>query len=335
MKRRRFLTVALGTGISGFFLWLAFRELQPAQVWENIQQAQVGWLGIGALVYFAAVTVIALRWQFLLRAIHHVPLNKLTPLVAIGYMGNNVYPFRAGEALRIFLLYRNHHIPIGRATTTVAVERTFDGVVMVSFILFSLLWIDIQSETVETITYIAAPIFLSAVLIFLALAARPQILRKLAYAIARPLPEKLGGIITGIADEIHEGLAGLRSPLHLSGAVISSYITWAIEASVYWIVMQAFGFDAPYTVALLVVGTVNLAGLIPASPGQVGVYEAVVSAVMAAATGISRESALAYALVVHVVIWLPVTLVGFYFLIRQGLGWSAITRAKELEAQAG
>ncbi|RMG86913.1 MAG: UPF0104 family protein, partial [Chloroflexi bacterium] len=273
MKRRRFLTVALGTGISGLFLWLAFRELQPAQVWANIQQAQVGWLGIGAIVYFAAVTVIALRWQFLLRTIHHVPLKQLTPLVAIGYMGNNVYPFRAGEALRIFLLYRNHRIPIGRATTTVAVERTFDGVVMVSFILFSLLWIDIQSETVETIINIAAPIFFTAVIIFLALAARPQILKKLAYTIARPLPEKLGGIITSIADEIHEGLAGLRSPLHLSGMIISSYTTWAIEASVYWLVMVAFGFDAPYIVALLVVGTVNLAGLIPASPGQVGVYE--------------------------------------------------------------
>ena len=40
---------------------------------------------------------------------------------------------------------------------------------------------------------------------------------------------------------------------------------------------------------------------------------------------------LAYAIVVHVVIWLPVTLAGFIVLIRQGLGWQAITHAQELE----
>ncbi len=106
-----------------------------------------------------------------------------------------------------------------------------------------------------------------------------------------------------------------------------------IEASVYWMVMFAFDLNLSYAVALLVVGTVNLAGLIPASPGQLGVYEFFASTVMRAA-GVPNNQALAYAVVVHIVIWLPVTLVGFYFLARQGLGWSAITRARDLERSA-
>jgi hypothetical protein len=48
----------------------------------------------------------------------------------------------------------------------------------------------------------------------------------------------------------------------------------------------------------------------------------------------ARDVALAYAIVVHIVIWLPVTLAGFYFLARQGLGWQAITHARELEQTA-
>ena len=83
-------------------------------------------------------------------------------------------------------------------------------------------------------------------------------------------------------------------------------------------------------VALLVVGTVNLAGLIPASPGQVGVYEFFASTVLMAA-GIQQETALAYAIVVHIVIWLPVTIVGFLSLARMGLGVNAVQQARTTE----
>ena len=84
---------------------------------------------------------------------------------------------------------------------------------------------------------------------------------------------------------------------------------------------------------LLTVGVVNLAGLIPASPGQIGVFEFFVSLVLIA-VGVADTEAHAYALVVHLVIWLPVTLAGFAFLVRQGLGWGAITHARELEQVA-
>ncbi len=97
--------------------------------------------------------------------------------------------------------------------------------------------------------------------------------------------------------------------------------------------MLAFDIHTGYAVALLAVASVNLAGLIPASPGQLGVYEFFASTVLIA-TGVGEVLAVAYAIVVHVVIWLPVTLVGFFFLIRQGLSLAAITRAQELEAKA-
>jgi hypothetical protein len=48
--------------------------------------------------------------------------------------------------------------------------------------------------------------------------------------------------------------------------------------------------------------------------------------------GITEDKALAYALVVHVVIWLPVTLAGFALLARMGLGFNAVRRARTLEA---
>ncbi|MBZ0274796.1 MAG: flippase-like domain-containing protein, partial [Anaerolineae bacterium] len=117
MAKRQWLAAGLGILISAVFLWMAFRGLNPDAVWEQVQGAEAGWLALGAGIYFVAVTLISWRWQFLLRAVQLVSLTKLIPLVAIGYMGNNVYPFRTGEVLRIALLRRNQHVPVTQATT--------------------------------------------------------------------------------------------------------------------------------------------------------------------------------------------------------------------------
>lgn len=330
-NRSRLIAVAVGILISAFFLWFAFRGLQPDAFFESLKDINLGLLLLGAATYALAVIVIAWRWQFLLSAIQPVPLVPLTKIVAIGYTGNNVYPFRAGEALRLFLLKRRHDVPIGAAATTVVIERVFDGIVMLSFIFIGLSFVDVRAEQIEQVISIATPIFVIAVVVFFGLAMFPNNLEKLIRLIAGIFPSAIQEKLINLGDDILAGLKGLRSPVQLLGAIIASYSTWAIEAGVYWIVMGAFGLDLGYPVALLVVGTVNLAGLIPASPGQIGVYEFFASAVMVA-VGVAQDTALAYAIVVHIVIWLPVTLVGFVFLAQYGLGWDAITNAQDLKA---
>lgn len=332
MSRTQRLLVILGLVISAVFLWVAFQGLNPAEVWVQIRQANVWLLLLGAVWYFAAVTIISLRWKFLLRAVKDVALTGLIPLVCIGYMGNNVYPLRSGELLRIWLAQRNFGVPLARGATTVVVERIFDGIVMLSFIVVALLFLDNSSPQIRNVTNIAAPIFVAAVVIFFVLAAQPNILRQLVALVSSPLPGRIKKAVTHLSEEFIAGLKGLQTPADLAGAVFASYLTWGLEATVYWLVSFAFGFDLSYFDMLLVVGVVNLAGLIPASPGQIGVFEFFVAAVLIG-QGIDEAQATAYALVVHVVIWLPVTVVGFIFLVRQGLGWQAITRARDLEQQ--
>ncbi len=333
MGNRKRVAVAAGLVVSLFFLWLALGKLKPEVFFASLQTVQMGWIVVGAAVYFGAVLVISLRWQFLLRPIQAVPLIPLAKIVCVGYMGNNVYPLRAGEALRIYLLKRNHGVPVPRSTTVVIVERVFDGLVMLAFIFAALLMVDTQSSVINQVATFAAPLFFIAMLVFFFLAAQPDLLRRFVKLLTRLLPGRLHDMAEHLSEEVIHGLEALRSPVNLLGAVITSFVSWGIEASVYWIVIHAFGFDLPYAAALLTVGTVNLAGLLPAAPGNVGVYEFFVTAVMTT-MGIAAESAAAYAIVVHLVIWLPVTLVGFAFLTRMGMGWSAVTQAQELEARA-
>ncbi|PJF29787.1 MAG: hypothetical protein CUN52_06600 [Phototrophicales bacterium] len=330
MTRRQQIFVFIGIAVSILFLWLAFRNLHPEAVLQNLGRANIPLLLIGAVWYFSAVMVISMRWGYLLKSIRAIPLPRLMPLVCIGYMGNNVYPFRSGEALRIYLLRQEHHIPFVKGATTVLIERVFDGLVMLTFILIGVNLTHVGGEVIQSVATFATPLFLIALVIFFALAMRPNLLRQLSNRIETWLPKRLAGIVDKLSEDIIGGLEGLRTPADLAMTILTSYACWMLEASVYLLVAVAFGLTPDYGLMLVVVGTVNLAGLIPASPGQLGVFEFFASQVLIGA-GVESNLALTYALTIHVVIWLPVTLVGFYFLIQRGLSWRDIRHARQLE----
>jgi uncharacterized protein (TIRG00374 family) len=330
MTQKQRIFVLLGLLISGLFLWRAFSGLQVAEVMGELQRANPLLLLFGGCIYFGAMLFITWRWSFLLRALVQVPIQYLYQLVAIGYAGNNIYPFRSGEVLRIALLHRSHRVPVARLTTTVLVERVFDGIVMLTFVLVPLLFTENTSTEIRRVASFATPIFLLALAVFLLLALRPGILRRLVNLVAGLFPERLGEKLRAIGEDVLVGLSGLRTPRDLAGAVLTSYLSWMIEAVVYWIVALAIGMDVGYPIMLTVVGIVNLAGLIPASPGQIGVFEFFASRVLMG-VGIPESQAVAYALLTHLVIWLPPTLLGFTFLVRRGLGLSAVTHAREIE----
>jgi len=322
--------LATGTIVSVIFLALALRSLQPETFLSSLAEVRLPLLLAATLVYFAAVVVIAFRWQFLLRSLKYIRLSSLTKLVFIGYMGNNVYPLRAGDALRIILLRRQFGVPFLPSATIVATERIIDVCVMLVFLQGSLLLIEVESKAVEAILGFSAPLFAVAMLAALMLAAKPNLFRTVVYPTLNILPPVISAPLMRFADDVIAGLEGLRSPAQFLGALVSSILTWAIEAFTYWLVMHAFGLELNYAVALLLVGAVNLAGLIPASPGQVGVNEFVVVAILTA-LDIGASIATAYAVVIHIVIWLPITLAGFALLLKQGMGWADIGRAAKIE----
>jgi uncharacterized protein (TIRG00374 family) len=322
------ILVLTGILLSGVFLWLAFSGLNPGAVWHYVQQVQVGYLLLGVLVFFASMVLIAWRWGFLLRAYRPLPLGYLSELVSIAYMGNNVYPLRAGEFLRVFLLQNDHGVPVARTTTTIFIERIFDGFVMLAFIVIPLRFIDIASPELEQAVQLTTPIFLMGLIVFLILALNPAWITHIAAWISRLLPSRFATLLNKIALDVVGGMEGLREPRYLLGAIVGSVATWLVNAAVYWVVAQSFDLEVSYAVTLLITGAVNLAGVLPASPGQIGVFEFFVSAVLMAA-GVGEALAIAYALVVHVVIWLPPTLLGFFLLVRRGFGLRALVQTRQ------
>ncbi len=324
MKRWQFW---FGLVLSGGFLYLALRGLGLSEIWEPLKTARYWWLLPGVGVYFIGVWVRSWRWHYLLRPIKSVSTQKMFPIVAIGYMGNNIYPARAGEVLRAVVLKRREDIAISASLATVIVERIFDGVVMLGFVFLNLPELATLTSSsgfignIQTLAIWGSAAFLGALVLFILAAMFPAPAQKVITKLtAIFLPEKIREKVEDIVGKFISGLESLRSPREAVMVLLTSVVIWLLETGKYWFVMQAFDFEVSFFALMLMNGIVNLATTIPSAPGYVGTFDAPGIAVLTA-FGVDQGIAAGYTLVLHAALWFPITLLGAYYMIREGIRW--------------
>lgn len=326
----------LGLLISAFFLYFAFREIHFGELWNTLLSVQLWWLLPGLVAYFGAVFLRTWRWQFLLKPLKQIGMKVTFPILTIGYMGNNVFPLRLGEVLRAVVLKRREGVSISASLATIVVEHIFDAVVVVGFVLLNLgQLVSVSSKSFPWLGNAAgwiAGLFLAGLAIFILVAMYPKTAQHMIRnIISRVLPERMQSPISTIVDQFLDGLMGLRSPKHALTVFVVTFLIWLFETGLYWCVNQSLGLGLNFSQLMLLNGVVNLVLLIPAAPGGLGTFDAA-GRTLLEAQGATAESALGFTLVLRAALWLPITLLGAYFFLHEGLKWSF--DIKELEAQA-
>lgn len=324
MKRWQFW---VGLLISIIFLYLALRGLKFDQVWESLQTANYWWLIPGVVVYFIGVWVRAWRWHYLLRPLKSISTRKMFPIVTIGYMGNNIYPARAGEVLRAVVLKRHEGVPVSASLATIFIERVFDGVVMLGFVFLNLPELARLTGdsgfigNIRTLSLWGAGAFAAALIVFLLAAAFPLVAENIfERVIIRWLPGRFQEKVLNLTRRFLSGLESLRSPRDSLMVFLTSIVIWLLETGKYWFVMHAFPFQVSFFALMLMNGIVNLATTLPSAPGYVGTFDAPGIALLQA-YNIPGAIAAGYTLVLHVALWVPITLLGAYYFAREGLSW--------------
>lgn len=319
----------LGAGISALFLIMALRGLRLGDLWQTLKSAQYAWIIPGVMVYFLAVWARVWRWHYLLRNIKPIPLRRMWSPVVIGYMGNNVYPFRAGEVIRAYILRRNENVSVSASLATILVERIFDGLVMLIFVLVALptvpnlpLWLK------QTVIY-ASTLFAGALLVLVIWAIYPRLAQSVyGYVIGHFLPQKLRTPLLSIADNFTTGLNSLRRISDVAMVFVTSIVIWLLETVKYWFVMHAFAFSVSFFALMLMNGVVNLATTLPSAPGYIGTFDGPGIEVLKV-FGVDPIIATGYTLVLHAALWLPITLLGFWYMARESFSWHDLTQVAE------
>ena len=317
LKRWR---IWLGVVISLAFLYLALGNLHLGDVWAVARRAEYGWLAPGVAVYFVGVWARTWRWDYLLRPLKHVPLRRLFPVVVIGYMGNNVYPARAGELIRAYVLRRREGVSVSASLATVVIERVFDGLVMLMFVFIGLPFTPMPTW-LQLMVVVASLLFFGALAVFIVLAIRVRWAEAVSGRIIdRLVPLRFRPAARGFAGRFLTGLRSLRSGRAVLMLFVTSIVIWLAETVKYWFVMHAFGFSVPFFVLMLMNGVVNLATTIPSSPGYVGTFDAPGIEILNL-WGVPRDVAAGYTLVLHAALWFPITALGVYYMVRTSLSW--------------
>lgn len=327
MKRWQFW---LGLAISAIFLWIALQGLHLESVWNVLQIGNYWWVLPGVAIYFLGVWARAWRWHYLLRPLKDISTKKMFPMVAIGYMGNNIYPARAGELLRAYVLRQDEGIPISTSLATIIIERAFDGLVMLAFVFVNLPELATLTAdsgfagSIRGLALVGVAIFFTAVAIFISMAIYPDRARSIfLWVNERFVPVGYRDKLGAFADRFIQGLASLRSPADVAMVLLTTIVIWLLETGKYWLLMHAFPFEVSFFALMLMNGIVNLATTIPSAPGYIGTFDAPGIALLEA-YGVEGAIAAAYTLVLHVALWLPITLLGGYYMIGKGLSWTQV-----------
>jgi uncharacterized protein (TIRG00374 family) len=340
MKRWQFW---VGLAISLFFLiFVVFPKQDWAKLWESLRSAQYWWLIPAIATYFIGVWVRAWRLHYMMRPIKKVPVSTLFPIVCIGYMGNNIYPARMGEVLRAYVIKQKEGVSISASLAIVLIERIFDAVVMMLFIFVNLPELakigSVESGiggTIQDVAIIGTVLFFGALLVFLLAAMFPALTsRFVSWSIGHLVPARFRPKVEGIAGKFLEGLACLRSPRDALMILVTSIVVWLFETGKYWFLMQGFAFTVSFFALMLMNGIANLITSIPSAPGYIGTFEAAGVAALQA-YNVGKEVATAYTIVLHAALWLPITILGAYYMLRMGLSVKTVREEVKEETKAG
>jgi len=319
----------IGLLISAFCLYLVFPSLHLAEVAQSLRTANYWWIAPGVAVYFVGLWVRSWRWHYTLRHFKVIPIARLFPLICIGYFGNNVYPFRAGEFIRSYVLKRKEEIPISSSLATVIIERVFDGLVMLLFVFFALPFVPALPVAYRNSVISLTVILLAATVFFVWMAVQPDRMTLVYTWLAdRLLPTRLRHRTDDFYRRFMAGLHSLSRPTDVLMIFGTSIVIWLMETVKYWFVMHAFNFQVSFVVLMLMNGLVNLATTLPSAPGYVGTFDLPGINVLKS-FGVDQNLAAGYTFTLHVALWLPVTIVGAYYFWREQLHWKDFAQAQQ------
>ena len=310
------------------------RSVDLQELARQLASTRWEWVVPAVVVGPAGLWVRAIRWRYLFP-----PGAKPPGLVAanmIGYMANNVLPLRAGEFVRVYVAARRLTARPGAALganlwlvgATLIVERILDSLTLVLILAVLVLFIAVPPALqYAAVAVLAVDAAVAIVLLVLAIA--PARARRVLARLSRRWP-RVDVHAARIFDTVERGLEGVRARAHLLPLLSWTALAWLLPAFGAWALLRAVHLDLPPLAGWTVLTFVGFGISIPSAPGYVGVWHA--AAVLALSMfGVGQAAALGYAILYHASQFVPITLVGWLFLVREHVTLGEAARARPVE----
>jgi len=315
----------LGVVISLVCLVLVLWNVDFREVFTSLRRANYVWLVPASLPLVATIACKVFRWQLLFPGDHSALRRRnLLSALMISYALNTILPARLGEVARAYVIGESERLSKSLAFSTIVVEKVLDVLTLLLFLVLLLPFVTLPSWSQQS-AMVLAPVFVCLFGLILALAyQRRRTLAVVESVVGRiprldpqPLIKSLDSALSGF-----DVLGSLRANLVLWGWSIA---VWTTSGLFILAVMVAFHIDAPPAASFLLLCVTSLGMTVPSSPGYIGVYHWLVVGTLQI-FGVDRELALSFAFALHALTFLPLTLVGIYYMMRENYSLQRIEK---------
>lgn len=266
LLHNRVFQATVSLAIGAIFLWLAIARIDIGQLWVKLRQVDLTWLALAFATYWAALTLRSWRWRIILAPVRRLPFGRVFYGLLVGYAANYVLPARLGELVRADFLGRRYNISRLSVIGTIVVERLFDVIVFIGFILAGL-WGLHQNQDSRIAPILRAVEIVSVGSIMLA-----GLLILLLNVRHKPLPRPVAFLEQRLKS-LAKGLHLITGAPEVAALTAATAIVWTADCIAVWLLCRALGIELGLFPLLLVMGMSCLAALIPAAPANIGALQ--------------------------------------------------------------
>lgn len=321
------LVALVGLALSGLFLWLAFRNLSFSLIRDALSRGQLWpWVPLAMLAYLAGHGVRGMRLRALVSTETDLPLGTATSIVVLGYAVNNILPARMGEVARAALLSDRMGTPFTQSLTITVLERILDGWTTLFLLIVGIALIPEVDYSLLRTAYVAAVLFAAATAAMLLMVLFPNAIASLSSHLAGAINRNWQEPVYRRCLYVATSLSYLRRPVHTLKLGVLSLAVWTLETFMFVLVLPVFGLAPRFDWSLLALGVTNLGTVVPSTPGFIGPYHYFCMETLLL-LGVPKVIASTYAITVHAVFYVPITLWGVGVLMRYGIELGRFTAA--------
>jgi uncharacterized membrane protein YbhN (UPF0104 family) len=325
----RRVTVAGGTLFTLLAVLLMTQYIDFGTVLERMEGADPALIGAAALVYLLSWPLRGARYRDILRELgFRERVDFLTGAIFISQTGNLVFPARAGDAVRAYVVKTRRLVPYPTGFASLAIERVFDLLTITA--LAGVVFVGLAATGITTpgrvgalvasggeggastgsgqlALVLAAGVGLGAIAMVGLIVASARSERNFVRAGVSRLSsdtyaDRVARVIERFAGDI-QAVANDRQAFVTVG--LSSGAIWTLDVVTALLVFAAFDVALPLTtlvaVGFFAVSVGNLAKVLPLSPGGVGLYEGAFTLLVFGLTPVPWAVALGAAIVDHAV----------------------------------
>jgi uncharacterized protein (TIRG00374 family) len=309
------------------------REVRPSELWAALRASRGLGFALLMLLTLVGFWFRAMRWRWLIRSPKPVGFVSLFSATMVGYMANNLLPFRLGEFVRPYVLARRERLRNSALLATIVVERLVDLITLLLIFGIALAVHPISSDSLAgRITNRGAGVLLVMCLaltgLLIVVERTPRLMAALIRLVTSRLPAATGERVAHSLHHFVEGLTLFRDLPRLAWVFVLSFVAMGFFTLCLTASMWAMHLDVPWYGGLVMLVVTAIGIMVPAAPGYIGTLNLACVAGLAL-FGVGRQAAIPFSWFYWAGQWLPITLVGMWYLRREGLSLGTLTHVEE------